>query len=128
MIWLGLAASVVHTATTTELSTQVPTGLLTALSVSILAFIYTWATQREFATTRAQALGCVGHWLVLGTLLLVLMFGYGLLSIPKFFELESGLAFFFEPGVGGLHDAFWVLCSWAVWPSGNWPFSSAAVQ
>jgi hypothetical protein len=109
LIWLGLAASVVHTATTADLSTQVPTGLLTALSVAILAFIYTWATQREFAPTRAQALGCVGQWLVLGTLLLVLLFGYGLLSIPKFFELESGLAFFFEPGLAGLHDAFWVL-------------------
>jgi hypothetical protein len=109
LIWLGLAASVVHTFFTPDLSTQIPTGLLTALSISILAFIYTWATQREFAPTRPQALGCVGQWLVLGTLLLVLMFGYGLLSVPKFFELESGLAFFYVPGLGGLHDAFWVL-------------------
>jgi hypothetical protein len=108
LIWLGLAASVVHTFFTPDLATQIPTGLLTALSVSILAFIYTWATQREFAPTRPQTLGCVGQWLVLGTLLLVLLLGYGLLSVPKFFELESGLAFFFEPGVGGLHDAFWV--------------------
>jgi hypothetical protein len=109
LVWLGLAASVVHTFYTPDLATQVSTGLLTALSISILAFIYTWATQREFAPTRAQALGCVGQWLVLGTLLLVLLFGYGLLSVPKFFELESGLAFFYVPGVGGLHDAFWVL-------------------
>jgi hypothetical protein len=29
--------------------------------------------------------------------------------VPKFFELESGLAFFYVPGLGGLHDAFWVL-------------------
>ncbi len=57
LIWLGLAASVVHTATTTDLSTQVPTGLLTALSVSVLAFIYTWATQREFAPTTATGAG-----------------------------------------------------------------------
>ena len=109
LVWLGLAAAVVHTFYTTELATQIATGLLTALSVSVLAFIYTWATQREFAPTRPQALGCIGHWLVLGTLLLVLMFGYGLLSVPKFFELESGLAFFYVPGLGGLHDAFWVL-------------------
>jgi hypothetical protein len=109
LIWLGLAASVVHTFFTPDLATQIPTGLLTALGVVILAFIYTWATQREFAPTRPQALGCVGQWLVLGTLLLVLLFGYALLSVPKFFELESGLAFFYEPGLGGLHDAFWVL-------------------
>jgi hypothetical protein len=109
LVWLGLAASVVHTTFTPELATQIPTGLFTAAIISILAFIYTWATQREFAPTRPQALGCVGQWLVLGTLLLVLLFGYGLLSVPKFFELESGLAFFYEPGLGGLHDAFWVI-------------------
>jgi hypothetical protein len=108
LIWLGLAASVIHTSYTPELATQIPTGLFIAASICILAFLYTWATQREFAPTRPQPLGCVGQWLVLGTLLLVVLFGYALLSVPKFFELESGLAFFYEPGVGGLHDAFWV--------------------
>lgn len=109
LIWLGLAASLLHTHVESELPTQASMGLVMATSVAILAFIFTWATQREFAPTRAAALGCAGQWLVLGTLMLIFLFGFALFSMPQFFELESGLAFFYRPGLNLLHDAFWVL-------------------
>jgi hypothetical protein len=32
--------------------------------------------------------------------------GFSLLSLPSFFETEA-LALFYQPGIGGLHDAFW---------------------
>ena len=34
--------------------------------------------------------------------------GFSLLSMPSFFEIEA-LALFYQPGNGGLHDAFWAL-------------------
>jgi hypothetical protein len=74
----------------------------------LLAFVWTWATQVEFAPTRPEPLGCTGQWLVLGTLLLVYLMGFSLLSLPSFFETEA-LALFYQPGIGGLHDAFWAL-------------------
>jgi len=105
LLWLGLAAMVLHTGYSPL--TQPPTGIMIAIVVIVLAFIFTWATQREFAPTRVAPLGCTGQWLVLGTLLLVFLFGFAFFSIPQFFELESGLALFFQPGAGGLHDALW---------------------
>ncbi|HEX9067380.1 MAG TPA: hypothetical protein VF807_01335, partial [Ktedonobacterales bacterium] len=108
LIWLGLAGSVVHTRYTPELSTQIPMGLLIAACVAVLAYLFTWATQREFAPT-IQSLGCVGQWLVLGTLWIILLFGFAVFSMPKFFEMEAGLTFFYDPGHRTLHDAIWVL-------------------
>ncbi|MGH2501100.1 MAG: hypothetical protein ACRDID_01155, partial [Ktedonobacterales bacterium] len=55
-----------------------------------------------------EPLGCTGQWVVLGTLLLVYLMGFSLLSLPSFFETEA-LALFYQPGIGGLHDAFWGL-------------------
>ncbi len=107
LLWLGLAAMVLHTAFSPLTPTQLPTGIMIAIVVVVLAFIFTWATQREFAPTRVAPLGCTGQWLVFGTLLLVFLFGFAFFSIPQFFELESGLALFFQPGAGGLHDAIW---------------------
>jgi hypothetical protein len=107
LVWLGLAAMVLHTAFQGDLPTQQPTGIMIAVAVTVLAFIFTWATQREFASTRAEPLGCTGQWLVFGTLMLIFLFGFAFFSIPEFFELESGLALFFQPGVHGLHDAIW---------------------
>lgn len=104
LIWLGLAAMLVHI----DLPEQVPIMLLVAVGIVVLAFVYTWATQREFAPTVAQPLGCTGQWLVLGTLLLIYLFGFAFFSIPSFFESEA-IGLFYAPGHLGLHDAYWVL-------------------
>src|SRR5487761_2539973 len=104
LIWAGLGVTLIHQ----DDPMQTPFGLLLAASIMVLAFAWTWATQVEFAPTRAEALGCTGQWLVLGTLLLVYLMGFSLLSMPSFFEVEA-LALFYQPGMGGLHDAFWAL-------------------
>ncbi len=104
MIYLAIAASVIHL----DVPAQVPLGLIIAASIAIAAFIFTWATQREFAPVSPQQLGCTGQWLVLGTLLLIYLFGFALFSMPNFFEIEA-LALFYQPGQGGLHDAFWAV-------------------
>jgi len=102
LVWIGLGATVIHMSD----PTQTPFGLLLAASIAILAFVWTWGTQREFAPTQVEQLGCTGQWLVLGTLLLMYLMGFSLLSIPSFFEIEA-LALFYKAGPGNLHDAFW---------------------
>ncbi len=104
LLYIGVAATVIHV----NDPSQVQMGLIIATSIAILAFIWTWATQREFAPTQAAQLGCVGQWLVLGTLLLIYLFGFAVFSLPNFFEVEA-LALFYQPGPNGLHDAFWAL-------------------
>jgi hypothetical protein len=105
MVFLAIAPLVIHL----DLPTQIPVGILLALGIVLLAFIYTWGTQREFAPTAPQQLGCTGQWLVLGTLLLFFLAGFAFFSLPLYYELESGLAFFYQPGPAGLHDAWWML-------------------
>lgn len=119
LIFLALAATIIHV----DDPVQLPLGMLIAAGILVLAFIYTWATQREFAPTTVQQLGCMGQWLVLGTLMIIFLVGFAFFSLPHFFELESGLAFFYQPGTAdlqahnsfwgtggtGIHDAFWVL-------------------
>lgn len=104
MIYLAIAASVIHL----DVPAQVPLGLIIAASIAVAAFVFTWATQREFAPVSPQQLGCTGQWLMLGTLLLIYLFGFALFSMPNFFEIEA-LALFYQPGQGGLHDAFWAV-------------------
>ncbi len=104
IVWTGLAVTLIHQ----DDPTQLPMGLLVATGIALLAFVWTWATQVEFAPTRPEPLGCTGQWLVLGTLLLFYLMGFSLLSMPSFFETEA-LALFYQPGNGGLHDAFWAL-------------------
>ena len=104
-IFVAIAPLVIHL----DDPTQIPVGILLALGIVVLGFIYTWATQREFAPTSPQQLGCTGQWLVLGTLLLFFLFGFAFFSLPLYYELESGLAFFYQPGPNGLHDAWWML-------------------
>jgi hypothetical protein len=104
IIWTGLAATLIHQ----DDPAQTPYGLLIAAGIVLLAFAWTWATQVEFAPTRPEPLGCTGQWLVLGTLMLFYLMGFSLLSLPSFFEIEA-LALFYQPGNGGLHDAFWGL-------------------
>lgn len=104
IVWAGLAVTLIHQ----DDPMQTPFGLLLAAAIMVLAFGWTWATQVEFAPTRVEALGCTGQWLVLGTLLLAYLMGFSLLSMPSFFEVEA-LALFYQPGIGGLHDAFWAL-------------------
>ena len=104
LIFIGLAVTAIHL----NDPRQTPFGLIVATGIVILAFIWTWSTQREFAPTSPQPLGCVGMWLVLGTLLLIYLFGFAFLSLPSFFEIEA-LALFYQPGKAGLHDAYWML-------------------
>jgi hypothetical protein len=105
MVFLAIAPLVIHL----DDPTQIPVGIVLATGIVVLTFIYTWATQREFAPTSPQQLGCAGQWLVLGTLLLFFLMGFAFFSLPVFYELESGLAFFYQPGYAGLHDAWWML-------------------
>jgi len=105
IVFVAIAPLVIHL----DEPTQIPIGILLALGIVVLGFIYTWATQREFAPTAPQQLGCTGQWLVLGTLMLFFLFGFAFFSLPLYYELESGLAFFYQPGPGGLHDAWWML-------------------
>ncbi len=105
MIFLAIAPLVIHL----DDPAQIPVGIVLATGIVVLTFIYTWATQREFAPTSPQQLGCAGQWLVLGTLLLFFLMGFAFFSLPVFYELESGLAFFYQPGYAGLHDAWWML-------------------
>ncbi|HEX8730978.1 MAG TPA: hypothetical protein VF725_02855 [Ktedonobacterales bacterium] len=102
IVWAALAATLIHQ----DDPMQTPMGLMLCASFLVMAFAWTWATQVEFAPTRPQPLGCVGQWLMLGTLLVVYLTGFALLSMPSFFEVEA-LALFYQPGNGGLHDAFW---------------------
>lgn len=118
LVFLAIAATAIHVDHQGGAYGQLPLGLIVATAVVVLAFIFTWATQREFAPTQAQRLGCMGQWLVLGTLLLFFLFGYAFLSMPTFFELESGLALFYQPGPNTLHDAFWaslLMGGMAIW-------------
>ena len=104
LIYVGLAVTVIHV----DDPVQLPLGLIVATSIAIVAFVFTWSTQREFAPTPPAQLGCTGQWLVLGTLMLIYLFGFAVFSLPNFFEVEA-LALFYQPGKGGLHDAFWAL-------------------
>lgn len=104
LIYLGLAVTVIHV----DDPVQLPLGLILAAGIAITAFVYTWATQREFAPTTPMQLGCTGQWLVLGTLMLIYLFGFAIFSLPNFFEVEA-LALFYQPGRSGLHDAFWAM-------------------
>jgi hypothetical protein len=102
MLYLAIAVTVIHVSD----PIQLPIGLIIATAITIVAFVWVWSTQREFAPTAPQQLGCTGQWLVLGTLLLIYLFGFAVFSMPNFFESEA-LALFYQPGRLGLHDAYW---------------------
>lgn len=102
LVYLGLAASIIHV----DDAAQVPMGLFIATAVAYLAFAFAWASQREFSVERAEALGCTGQWLVLGTGLLIYLAGFSLFSFPSFFESEA-LGLIYTPGAHLIHDAFW---------------------
>ena len=104
LLFLAIAVTAIHL----NDPTQTPMGLIIATGIATLAFFWTWSTQREFGSTQAEQLGCVGQWLVLGTLLLIYLFGFAVFSMPNFFETEA-LALFYQPGPGNLHDAFWAV-------------------
>src|SRR5215469_11381898 len=104
LLYLAIAVTIIHV----DDPAQTPMGMILATGIALVAFLWTWSTQREFAPTQAQQLGCVGQWLVLGTLLLIYFFGFAVFSMPSFFETEA-LALFYVPGPGNLHDAFWAM-------------------
>lgn len=102
LVYLGLAATVIHV----DDPKQVPMGLFIATAIAILAFAFAWASQREFSVERAEALGCTGQWLVLGTGVLIYLAGFAVFSMPSFFESEA-LGLVYQTGSHALHDAFW---------------------
>jgi hypothetical protein len=102
IIYVGLAATIIHTGD----PGQLPIGLIIATAIGILAFAFIWASQNEFGAERAEALGCTGQWLVLGTGLLIYLAGFAFFSIPNFFESEA-LGLYYIPGRYALHDALW---------------------
>ena len=104
LLFLAITVTIIHV----DDPVQLPMGLMIATGIAVVAFFWTWSTQREFASTQAQQLGCAGQWLVLGTLLLIYLFGFAIFSMPNFFETEA-LALFYIPGRGQLHDAFWAM-------------------
>ncbi len=104
IVWAAMAVTLIHQDDPTQIALRPDAGG----GFALLAFVWTWATQVEFAPTRPEPLGCTGQWLVLITLLLVYLTGFAMLSMPSFFEVEA-LALFYQPGKGGLHDAFWAL-------------------
>ncbi|HEV2237318.1 MAG TPA: hypothetical protein VGR57_11720 [Ktedonobacterales bacterium] len=102
IIYVGLAATIIHTGD----PVQLPIGLIVATAIALLGFAFIWASQNEFASDRAEALGCTGQWLVLGTGLLIYLAGFAFFSIPNFFESEA-LGLYYTAGRSGLHDALW---------------------
>lgn len=104
IVFLGLAATVIHV----NDPLQLPVGLFLATCIAILAFGFTWASQREFAELSTAPLGCTGQWLLLGTGVLIYMGGFAIFSMPSFFESEA-LGLYYQPGAGLLHDAFWAM-------------------
>jgi hypothetical protein len=104
IVYLALAMAVIHT----DDPIALPLILIVATSLVLLAFAWTWGTQREFAPTTPAPLGCIGQWLVLGTLMLFFLTGFALFSLPSFFETEA-IALFYSPGAHLLHDGFWAL-------------------
>src|SRR5260221_924426 len=72
MFYLAIAVTVIHVSD----PTQLPIGLIMATAITLVAFVWVWSTQREFAPTTPQPLGCTGPWLVLGPLLLVFPFAF----------------------------------------------------
>jgi hypothetical protein len=102
IIYVGLAGTIVHV----DDPVQLPIGLIVATAIAILAFAFVWASQNEFAADRAEALGCTGQWLVLGTGLLIYLAGFTFFSIPNFFESEA-LGLYYTAGRYALHDALW---------------------
>lgn len=104
IVYLGLAATVIHV----NDPVQLPVGIFLAACIAILAFGFTWASQREFAELSTAPLGCTGQWLLLGTGVLIYLGGFAIFSMPSFFESEA-LGLYYQPGPGLLHDAFWAM-------------------
>jgi hypothetical protein len=102
LVYVGLAATLIHV----DDPLQLPLSLFIATCIAILAFAFVWASQREFSVERAGALGCTGQWLVLGTGLLIYLFGFSVFSFPNFFESEA-LGLNYSVGAHLIHDAFW---------------------
>jgi hypothetical protein len=102
IIYVGLAATIIHTGD----PVQLPIGLMVASAICMLAFAFIWSSQNEFGVERAEALGCTGQWLVLGTGLLIYLAGFSFFSIPNFFESEA-LGLNYIAGRYALHDALW---------------------
>jgi len=101
------ALAVVGTHTTDPKMT--PIALSIGIGVGLTGLVWTISTQKEFVpvAVEAQALGCTGQWLVLGTLFLIYMAGFGLFSYPNFFDTEQNLIVL--QGRFGIHDAYWTL-------------------
>jgi hypothetical protein len=102
LAYLGVAGSVIHVSD----AAQLPLGLFLAAGIALLGYFFAWTSQREFGVERAEALGCTGQWLVLGTGMFIYLAGFSLFSFPSFFESEA-IGLNFNPGAHLIHDAFW---------------------
>ncbi len=106
-LFCAFAAVAVHT----DASEQIPVeplreALFIGTGVLLLAMIWTYSTRHEYASTAALPLGCVGQWLVLGTVILVYLAGFAFFSLQEFFDSKE-LGISYAPGPNQLHDAFW---------------------
>ncbi len=90
---LGLATLLVHTN-----PSEIFVALLLAISMVVLATIWTAVARREFAVVGENNLGCLGMWLVVGTCLFIYIASFGFFSLPVFNnETEPNIPF--VPGV-----------------------------
>lgn len=98
----AFSAVVIHT------DVELRVALFIGTAVLLLTLAWTYSTRHEYASVAATQLGCVGQWLVLGTIILVYLAGFAFLSLQQFFETEA-LGITYAPGPSQLHDAFWSL-------------------
>ncbi|HTI14584.1 MAG TPA: hypothetical protein VL461_08460 [Dictyobacter sp.] len=96
---IAVTAFLVHTD-----PTQLPTAMMLATAILVLAAILTSVARREFAVVGENNLGCIGMLLMTGVCLFIYLAAFAFFSIPQFGESETPPNIPYAPGAGG--DAF----------------------
>ncbi len=105
-VFAALAAVVSHTGDT---AAHLPVAIVMGIGIALIGLLWTISTQREFVPPAADIapLGCIGQWLVMGSLLFIYMAGFAFFSYAQFFDTAANLVV--NQGAGAIHDAYWVL-------------------